>query len=712
MTHLRPIACSVFVALAFLALGPSVSGQSFNDFKPEDLHLQAWMRTKEAEKLIKEEKFLEAFNAYDKAKKFFDTIALDHPAYKPDMIKFRQQNIAQDMASIRDKAREQQAKLAKQTSDLVEGPGVPKPRQDFEVPRLSAADQRKVSELQRQIFRLRSQLEKVKSDRDSEAIRLRGEIARLKSDKNRIAHAPVTGQLKELTDKISRIERERDAMALALRESRVEHRDVLAKLGKANADVAAYKEQTEKLEKMVKVQQNTAKSLVEGLRNQLKDAHAKMAERDKQVAALRVHNEQLKQQLGEAQAEITDLKTERDALLVERDQMAALLKLNESERVRLLIKQNMDLGKDLKQAKELMQEMRASASATADQLLVAQRDFAVAKGRLIEFQRENAAQKERLHTLENRLRRADTDLEIGLKTAEGQDKQEMETLRGIISRQLRVQEARRAAKGALMEEVKRMGLKDNGFEGQLQGLFDQELKLTPKEAELLVDYRIGQDFIFADRPDPRQVAIEGHKLQQNIADMESLARRAFSKKRYFAAREFFESILDMNPGHVPGILNLGVVQTKVEEYQSAIDSFSNAAVLRQDHLPFAHFMQGVCYFSLASDEPSQELQSDYLARSRASLQKALTQEPNNAQTHIFMGTVEGSTGNIDGAEKCFLEAARIDPTISETYYNLSKIAASRNEIKKAWEYYREALDKGADPDLDYESRLNQSSSSE
>lgn len=712
MTHLRPIACSVLVALATLILGPGVYGQAFNKFKPEDLHLQAWMRSKEAEKLVKEEKFLDAFNAYDKSKKFFDSVALDHPGYQPDLIKLRQREVAEAMTGIREKARAEQQRLSQQTSDLVEGPGIPKPRQEFEVPRLSPAEQKQVGALHRQIYQLRSQLANVKSDRDSESIKLRARIKALEADKNRIAHAPVTGQMRELSHKIARVERERDAMALALRESRVEHRAVLAQLGKANADVVAYKEQTEKLEKMVKVQQKTAKAAVEGLRRDIKALQAKMVERDKQYVALQAHNEQLKQQLNEAQAEISDLKTERDALLVERDQMSALLKLNESERVRLLIQQNMDLGKDLKRAKELMHEMRANAGATADELLLAKRDFAVAKGRLIEFQRENAAQKKRLHALENRLRKAGTDLEIGLKSAEGHDRLEMETLRGIISRQLRVQEARRAAKEAVMVEVKRMGLKDNGLEGQLQGLFDQELKLTPKEAELISDYRIGQDFIFADRPDPRQVAIEGQKLQQNIADMESLARRAFSKQRYFAAREFFESILDMNPGHVPGILNLGVVQTKIEEYHAAIESFSNAAVLRQDHLPFAHFMQGVCYFSMAEHETSKQLQSDYLTRSRSSLQKALAQEPNNAQTHLFMGTVAGSTGDIDEAESCFLEAARIDPTISETYYNLSKIAASRQDLKKAWEYYREALDKGADPDLEYEKFLGESSPSE
>ncbi|MEO1835659.1 MAG: tetratricopeptide repeat protein, partial [Akkermansiaceae bacterium] len=386
----------------------------------------------------------------------------------------------------------------------------------------------------------------------------------------------------------------------------------------------------------------------------------------------------------------------RDALLAERDQMAALLKLNESERVRLLIKQNMELGRNLKTASDRLIEVHSDNNATQDDLIEAKRDIAHAKGRLIDFQRENASQKNRLSKLEERLRHAGNDLETGLKNTavDPKGREEMEMLRGIISRQLRVQEHRKLSKEAVMTEVRRMAKEDNILIPQLNGLFEQELRLTAEESELIKEFKIDEDFIFSDRPNRREFVNAGQELQQSISIKDKVARRAYANERFLAAREVFESILAEHPGHVETILNLGVVHVKNNEIPLAIDSFNNAIVIRGENLPFAQFMLGVCHYRLGEFQESNTY-----------LRKSLELENDNAQAYIFLGSVAGREMKHEEAEVHFKTAISIDPTLAQPYYNLAVIYLDKGDKQEALKYYREALKRGADPDLKFEASL-------
>ncbi|MDP6207354.1 MAG: hypothetical protein QGG01_03555, partial [Roseibacillus sp.] len=310
-------------------------------FKPSDVYFQAWLTVRDAEKAEKDGKFLEAFNRYDKARQLFESVALSDPEFKPDLVKNRRDSTTQAMSAIREKALGERNKLARRTGDLVEGKTVPRREADLDIPQLSREEQSKVAALQRQIGQYRDELRKARSDRDANAVRLREALRQLEQERDRVARAPVANQLQDLNQRIRKVEDERDTMFKALRDSRAEHQDVLAQLAVAKADAAAAQKRATDLEEVVNVQQSAAKEVVEGLRRQLKELKDSLVEKDRNYIALESRNAQLDRQLGEARAEVHGLRDERDALLVQRDQMAALLKLNESERVQLLIKQNM-----------------------------------------------------------------------------------------------------------------------------------------------------------------------------------------------------------------------------------------------------------------------------------------------------------------------------------------------------------------------------------
>ncbi|MBJ05835.1 MAG: hypothetical protein CMO40_01785 [Verrucomicrobiaceae bacterium] len=701
MTHLRSFACGLIAATATLVLCLPAKGQEagLGRVKPSDLYFQAWLTVREAETAASKGNYLESFKRYDKAKQLFDSVAVSDPDFKPDLVRSRRDSTAKAMAAIRPQAVEQQEKLANRTGELIESPSSPPPSRDLSIPRVSREDQQKVSALQLQITQYRSELQKARSDRDANAVRLREALRQLEQERDRVARAPAAGQLQQLNQSISRIEKERDAMFKALQKSRSEHQELQQQLATAKADAAAAQQRASELEKVVHVQQSTAKEVVEDLRSRLQDLKEALAEKDSKYVALDTRNELLERQLGEARDEIRELRDERDSLLAERDQMTALLKLNESERVQLLIKQNMDLGRDLKTARERLKQLHTDNNVTKDQLIEAKRDLANAKGRLIEFQRENASQKNRLAALEDRIRKAGTDLknELQVTSLDPKARQEMEMLRDIIARQLRIQEHRRTAKAAVMTEIRRIGQEDGPLVGNLKGLFEQELRLTAEESRLIEEFRIDDDFIFNDRPSRDEVASASRNLQARVSIKDQLARRAFSNGRYLAAREVFESILEEHPGHVESMLNLGVVHVKNDEVPLAISSFNDALVIRGDNLPFAHFMLGVCHYRLA------DLQS-----SKVSLRRAIELDRGNAKAWIFLGNVAGREQRDDEAEAHFKAAIEIDPTLSDPYYNLAVIYLRQGNKEEALNYYREALKRGADPNLEFEASLAQS----
>jgi tetratricopeptide (TPR) repeat protein len=67
--------------------------------------------------------------------------------------------------------------------------------------------------------------------------------------------------------------------------------------------------------------------------------------------------------------------------------------------------------------------------------------------------------------------------------------------------------------------------------------------------------------------------------------------------------------------------------------------------------------------------------------------------------------VAGREMKHDEAEVHFKTAIRIDPTLAQPYYNLAVIYLDKGDKQEALKYYREALKRGADPDLKFEASL-------
>ena len=79
----------------------------------------------------------------------------------------------------------------------------------------------------------------------------------------------------------------------------------------------------------------------------------------------------------------------------------------------------------------------------------------------------------------------------------------------------------------------------------------------------------------------------------------------------------------------------------------------------------------------------------------------------NAKAFVFLGSIAGVNGRITEAEKFFQTAIKLDPTLTEPFYNLAVLRSREGKKKEALELYRRAIQNGAQPDLDFEQSLGE-----
>jgi hypothetical protein len=694
MTYLRPIVL-VISACAALLCTLSLSArelENVQEFNPSDVYMQAWLLVRDAEGAEQDADPLEAYNKFQKATRLFDSVAFYYPDWKPNLVHDRREITAKSMEAVRAPA--EAARLAKQkkTEILLEGPGQFNDKPAAAMHELSPAEKSRVKALQERIQALDHQLKQAESDRDENAARLRHERDTIRKQRDQLARAPLQHELADLNDNISRLQLEKNAMADALRKSRLEQQDALADLARLKTDTQLAQEKAAQIHKTLITERDIGNKVVQGLREQLRKANGEITSFKQQLAVTNQRNNSLTKELAEANAEITGLRVERDTLIKERDHMAALLKMNESDRVKVLIEENMKLGRELNQARDRLQALFDNNNTTKDQLIEAKRDLAVAKARILQLSKDSDEQTARLAELEERLQEAgeelsgDATLTAGTRGGSGE---EVALLRSIITRQLRVQDRRRQAKELLVEAYNQ----DKDINSAISILSAQEVILTKEEEALVADHEIDGAFVFNDFVPAAQRSANNRALQQSIKVQTDAAHRAFANGRYMASREVFESVLLEHPGHVPTKIKLGIVHMRLRDYVLAVGEFSEAVAIRGE-FPYASFMLGDVHYKMRE-----------LSVAREHLHRSLEMEPKNARAHNLLGVIAGDMNEMKLAENHFEQAIGIDPTLSDPYYNLSRIYQKQGERKKALELYQKAIINGGDPDNDFEIQL-------
>ena len=690
--------CSVMPALA-QPPAPIPPAQ----FDPSDVYFQGYLATRAAEQLEAKNDFAAAAEKLATAQKLFDNVRRYFPEWKPEMVAGRCAQNAASEKRIAPKADEQRRKNQNVVAELEGGvkssgtfvdpaqgvmpltPGI------LEVEPLAA---RRLKDAEAEVRRLQALSKTQQSPSDNRALEFRLKAAEneLRSLRSRPATNPVEDELKSLNQRITGLEQERDAMSMALAQSRSAHTDALSRTATLEADLKVMQQKRANLERDLKAERDVANSVVAGQRAQLKALEKELAQKSTDLTKANERITDLINELQESKDAYSQLRNERDSLLLEREQMSALLKLNEDGRIQDLIQQNMGLAKNLREANEKVERLNVDNNSAKDDIIDALRDLAIAKSQINKLHQERNDQDKRLADLEKRLKSEESALSSGSVST---DPAEVAVLRDIIQRQLRVQERRRQARDLLIEAVKDMGSKDERIAQAITLFEGQEIQLSPDEQRILAEKQVDGEFISPFAQDRATVGTNTAELNRDISVFERTAEKSFTAGRYLPTRELFQMIVEQHPGHIPALCKLGVVNLKLQDSTAAIDCFQRAVELDANN-PYAFRMLGYAFMT----------QSD-LASAEKNVKRSVDLAPQDAKSQLLLATLYYRLGRKAEAESHFKASITADPLPSDPYYNLALICSRSKRIDEAKDYYQLALERGAVPDPKLEQSLAQ-----
>lgn len=701
MTHLRHLIGLVFAAL-LIAPAWAQTPEELAKLDPGGLYYQAWSLVKQAEELEEKEEFVESFTNYRKARSFFDLITINHPDFKQkEGLKWRTKSTTEAMERIHSKALAQQKERQDAgKTPLLEVPGEAKPLLTIpgKVDPTGTAT-KTIRDLQAEINQLNADLRRRVNPRDSESARLRQKIRELQTQLSRLAASPLRNQVAELNQQIEQLRQERDAMATARDRALTAQRDTLALLERTQKARLADKLEIEELKAVIAKQIKINGRVVEGQQDQIDALKEKIKEKDKRLTESNRTMAELETRLTQSEKMVTELRQERNGLIEERDQMRALLKINEADRIQKLITQNVSLSKELNEAKANLELVQKDGNASKDKILLAKQALVVAKAKIQNLQKSDMQSKLRTDRLEKRLKQAEEDLLAQLNggTLNRRGKEEVALLRGVIDKLKAKMQAQQGAAELLLKQGEKMGEKDNIWKDALARINgDKLMELTIEEMELIEKTTgLSPSLDSNITPSPEELAAGTSELRAANKNLNTVARRLFAKGDFQASRGALELIVDQDPGAWEAMINLGIVHLRLEDPAAAAGQFRQSILVAGDRkVPFAHFMLGDSLYRVELFEEAEQ-----------ELRRSLSFEPQNAVAHILLGNIAGKTNRFEDAEFHYQEAIAQNPNLFEPYVNLAIINLRKGKKDESRKFYQRYLAKGGQARPALERRL-------
>ena len=607
---------------------------------------------------------------------------VDEMRRQNDALKAELNDAEETLQTLRGRLAEEVAKSSKTQSPIIKDDPATTQRlaaAEAEVRRLREL----ASQTPEQASREKSRADDMRRQNDALKAELRNAEANLQSMRAKLAAAPVESEVQSLNQRIESLEQERQAMSMALTQSRGSHTEALGRIATLEADMKALQQKRSDLDRDLKAEREVANSVVSGQRKQLDLLEKELEQKNSELTKANERIAGLSKELEESRLAFSQLRSEHDTLTQERDQMSALLKLNESGRIQDLIEQNMSLAKNLREANEKVESLSRENNADKDAYTDALRDLAIAKTQINNLQQEKREQDRRVAELEVRLKSEEAALAKGESNA---DPAETELLREIIKRQLRTQERRRQARELLVDAARELGTGDERISKAIEIFDTGEIALSPDEQKLIADRQVDGEFVSPFARDRATVSQATSELNRDISVFERTAEKSFVAGRLLPTRELYEMIIEQHPGHTPSLCKLGVVHLKLDDPMAAIDAFRRAVELEENNA-YAHRMLGFSFMRMG----------DIPAADKA-IAKAVELAPNDAKSQLLLATLRYRLGRLGEAESHFKAAINADPMPSEPYYNLALLCSRDRRFEDAKNYYQQALERGAQPD--------------
>lgn len=656
---------------------------------PSDIYFQGWMALRDADEYQKSEDYPKAFEAATRCKRLIDTVTLYHPQWKPHLIERKQK----EAVSMLEALAPHMPTTASSELQLYQG-DQPTPTPTM-APGLTPAEILQATRIQRELAEAKASLNQMEDLRNADVARLQRQISELSAERDRLAESTLNQEVKELKNRIDLVEDEKKILARQLSDTRSELSEAKKRVAELDEKERESRKVANQLNFLLEKERGVANEVIDGLRAQQKKLTQELTETKQLLLAERKQSERLERLLTDARGEVETLTTERNHLLKERDHLAELLQLNQGDRIQRLIEQNMTLARNLREAEEAMKNLAENSDAKTEDLLKAERDLAMAKEQIIEQRQESDSELQRRLGLERKLKDAYEELKARESLAEMDSDlaEENRELRAVVEKLLVTQKRRREEAEMLMQ-IAQEKKDDPDFTQAVQQLVGAEMTLTADERVLIDSARAnGQFTLNTGRNSPEEAQLSNAQLRRYISALGTAIEKAYARGKTEVALDLCEQLLDDHPGHVPTMLNQGVILLRMGLPEQAIDSFNNALVM-QPTLPYANYMRGVAYHSLQQ-----------FANAQKEYELALEQNPSNADAHNRLGGIHAQMGRLGEAREHFEMAYRLDETYLEPLINLSVLHNKMGEEEAALNYYRLFRKGGGQPRPDLEKLL-------
>jgi tetratricopeptide (TPR) repeat protein len=220
-----------------------------------------------------------------------------------------------------------------------------------------------------------------------------------------------------------------------------------------------------------------------------------------------------------------------------------------------------------------------------------------------------------------------------------------------------------------------------------RGQYKKAVHCWMKTAELepshpQINYRIAQAYWFdGDTVHSREHFLT--ELRANPGDIEVIldfGLLLLAAGDIESAKEKFNRILELKPGHAPALFYLGEIAFNNKDYKQAIGLCKEA--LRKDgSLPGPRYRLAQC--ALVQGEPAEA--RDYLV-------SELRVAGEDANVLISMGSMFLTAGDPDYATHCLLRAVDVGSANADAYYYLGVASAVKGAFTDAADFFAHALD--------------------
>lgn len=185
------------------------------------------------------------------------------------------------------------------------------------------------------------------------------------------------------------------------------------------------------------------------------------------------------------------------------------------------------------------------------------------------------------------------------------------------------------------------------------------------------------------------------KVSEEAQKLNKQAIAAMAKGDLNTARKNFLKVLQSVPDNVPTMINLGLVEYRAKNLETA-ENRLQAAVRLAPEATVGWLILGIVQYDRGRYD-----------NALASLAQAEVLQPNNAMIHQYLGVTVGQKGWYSGAEDEMRKAIELDPSYAQAHFNLAVFYLQRNPpaVELARRHYERALELGAAPDPDVEKSL-------